>query len=96
MCFTFVAFYQTIQIVIQSNHREMKKLVLLFAVAASMAVVACGNKGEAAAEATDNAVEVAGEAVEAVEAVVPDSAASETPDTVVVVEGEVAEAPVAE
>jgi len=55
--------------------KEMKKLVLFFAVAFAMSFASCGNKAAESTEATDSVAVVEEVAVEVVDTVAADSVA---------------------
>lgn len=57
------------------NLKEMKKLVLFFAVAFAMSFASCGNKAAESTEATDSVAVVEEVAVEVVDTVAADSVA---------------------
>ena len=65
------------------NLKEMKKLVLFFAVAFAMSFASCGNKAAESTEATDSVAVVEEVAVEVVDTVAVDSAAVDTAAAVV-------------
>ena len=71
--YTFVAFLKQKNIVF--NLKEMKKLVLFFAVAFAMSFASCGNKAAESTEATDSVAVVEEVAVEVVDTVAADSVA---------------------
>ena len=59
----------------EENLKEMKKLVLFFAVAFAMSFASCGNKAAESTEATDSVAVVEEVAVEVVDTVAADSVA---------------------
>lgn len=83
--YTFVTFLKQKKYCFIFNLKEMKKLVLFFAVAFAMSFASCGNK---AAESTEVVEEVAVETVDSVNAAAVDSAAvdSAAVDTAAVAE----------
>ena len=72
--YTFVAFLKQKNSFI-FNLKEMKKLVLFFAVAFAMSFASCGNKAAESTEATDSVAVVEEVAVEVVDTVAADSVA---------------------
>ena len=72
--YTFVAFLKKKYCFI-FNLKEMKKLVLFFAVAFAMSFASCGNKAAESTEATDSVAVVEEVAVEVVDTVAADSVA---------------------
>ena len=73
--YTFVAFLKQKKYCFIFNLKEMKKLVLFFAVAFAMSFASCGNKAAESTEATDSVAVVEEVAVEVVDTVAADSVA---------------------
>ena len=76
--YTFVAFLKQKKYCFIFNLKEMKKLVLFFAVAFAMSFASCGNKAAESTEAVDSVAVVEEVAVETVDSAAVDSAAADT------------------